>query len=121
MIKRAGHQQVLVREQVRGGEGALAFHNFLLAEESFGTGKLFSRTVVPAGSSIGEHRHEGEFEVYYVLAGTVEVLDGGVWNELQRGDMHLCASGESHALRNTGKSEAEVLMLILTDPAAMAK
>ena len=121
MIKTAGHQQVRIREQVRGGEGALAFHDFLLAEESFGTGKLFSRTVLPAGSSIGEHRHEGEFEVYYVLAGTVDVLDNGAWVALERGDMHLCASGESHALRNTGKSGAEVLMLILNDPAAQAE
>jgi len=64
MIKRAGHQQVRIREQVRGGEGALAFHDFLLAEESFGAGKLFSRTELPAGSSIGEHRHDNEFEVY---------------------------------------------------------
>jgi len=115
MIKRAGHQQVRIREQVRGGEGALAFHDFLLAEESFGAGKLFSRTVLPAGSSIGEHRHDGEFEVYYVLAGTVEVLDNGEWTELQRSDMHLCANGESHALRNVSATEAEVLTIILND------
>ena len=121
MIKTAGHQQVRIREQVRGGEGALAFHDFLLAEESFGAGKLFSRTVLPCGSSVGEHRHEGEFEIYYVLAGAVEVLDNGAWIALQRGDTHLCANGESHALRNTGENEAEVLMLILNDPSAQAK
>lgn len=121
MIKMAGHQQVRIRENVRGGEGALVFHDFLVAEESFGSGKLFSRTVLPAGASIGEHRHDGEFEVYYVLAGTVEVFDGGVWTILDRGDMHLCASGESHALRNCGKQEAEVLMLILNDQTAQEK
>ena len=121
MIKTAGHQQVRVRENVRGGEGALVFHDFLVTEESFGAGKLFSRTVLPAGTSIGEHRHDGEFEVYYVLAGVVEVLDCGVWTRLDRGDMHLCASGESHALRNCGKQEAEVLMLILNDQTAQGK
>ena len=115
MIKTAGELQVRVRDNVRGGEGALAFHDFLMAEESFGAGKLFSRTVIPAGSSIGEHRHDGEFEIYFVLAGTVEVLDSGVWNTLNRGDMHLCASGESHAIRNSCEEEAQVLMLILND------
>ena len=115
MIKTAAQQQVRTRENVRGGEGTLEFHDFLTAEESFGAGKLFSRTVIPAGASIGEHRHEGEFEVYCVLSGEVEALDGGEWVALRRGDMHLCASGESHAIRNTGKNEAEVLMLILTD------
>ncbi|MEN6635286.1 MAG: cupin domain-containing protein [Clostridiaceae bacterium] len=119
MIKTAGEQQVRIRENVRGGEGALAFHDFLLAEESYGAGKLFSRTELPAGASIGEHRHDGEFEVYYVFAGTVEVLDGGVWTTMRRGDTHLCASGESHALRNTSAEEAQVLMLILNDPRAL--
>ena len=113
MIKLAGEQLVRVRENVRGGEGTLVFHDFLLAEESFGAGKLFSRTVIPAGASIGEHRHEGEFEVYYVLSGTVEALDNGKWVALHAGDTHLCASGEGHALRNYGTAEAEVLMLIL--------
>ena len=115
MIKTAGEQQVRIRENVRGGEGAVAFHDFLLTDESYGAGKLFSRTELPAGASIGEHRHDGEFEVYYVLAGMVEVLDGGVWQTMRRGDMHLCASGESHALKNTGTEEAQILMLILND------
>ena len=118
MIKTAGEQQVRIRENVRGGDGAVAFHDFLLTDESFGAGKLFSRTELPAGASIGEHRHDGEFEVYYVLAGTVEVLDGGVWQTMRRGDMHLCASGESHALKNTSAKEAQILMLILNDQSA---
>lgn len=118
MIQTAGQLQIRVRENVRGGEGALAFHDFLMAEGSFGAGKLFSRTVVPAGASIGEHKHEGEFEIYYVLSGTVEVLEQGEWVNLNKGDMHLCATGESHALRNSGKDAAEVLMLILVDQTA---
>lgn len=118
MIKTAGEQHVRIRENVRGGDGAVAFHDFLLTDESFGAGKLFSRTELPAGASIGEHRHDGEFEVYYVLAGTVEVLDGGVWQTMRRGDMHLCASGESHALKNTSAEEAQILMLILNDQSA---
>ncbi len=115
MIKQAVQQQVRTRENVRGGAGTLTFHDFLLAEESYGAGKLFSRTVVPAGGSIGEHRHDGEFEAYYVLAGSVEVLDGGAWSTLSRGDVHICPSGASHALRNVSTEDAEVLMLILND------
>ena len=118
MIKLAEEQLVRVRENVRGGEGTVVFHDFLLAEESFGAGKLFSRTVIPTGASIGEHRHEGEFEVYYVLSGVVEAQDGGKWVSLKAGDTHLCANGESHALRNLGSAEAEVLMLILNESKA---
>lgn len=118
MIKQAAQQQVRTRENVRGGEGTLTFHDFLLAEESFGAGKLFSRTVIPSGCSIGEHKHEGEFEAYYVLSGAVEVLEGGEWRQLNRYDTHICANGESHAIRNTGAETAEVLMLILNDTTA---
>ena len=117
MIKTAGDQQVRIRENLRGGEGALAFHDFLLAEESYGAGKLFSRTELPAGASIGEHRHDGEFEVYYILTGTAEVTDNGTVATLHAGDMHLCASGESHALRNPGEEDLEVIMLILNEKA----
>ena len=118
MIKRSAELAVREREEVRGGVGKLYFHDFLTKEEAKGAGSLFSKTVIPAGSSIGEHRHDGEFEVYYVLAGTVEVLDGGVWQTMRRGDMHLCASGESHALKNTSAEEAQILMLILNDQSA---
>lgn len=118
MIKTAAEQQVRIRENVRGGKGALTFHDFLVTEDAFGAGKLFSRTVLPAGSSIGAHAHEGEFEVYYVLAGAVEALDGDAWITLLQGDMHLCASGESHALRNSSDEEAQVFMLILNENAA---
>ncbi|NLI53614.1 MAG: cupin domain-containing protein [Clostridiales bacterium] len=118
MIKTAGQQQVRVRENVRGGTGAVSFHDFLTEEDAFGAGHLFSRTVIPAGASIGEHQHEGEFEVYYLLSGQAEVLEGDEWVTLNKGDMHRCASGESHAIRNNGSQEAELIMLILYENAA---
>ena len=113
MIRSAGEQTVRVRENVRGGEGNIHFHDFLTAEDAFGAGHLFSKTVLPAGASIGEHRHEGEFEVYYILSGAAEVNDNGTLVMLGAGDTHLCASGESHAIRNPGPEALEVIMLIL--------
>jgi quercetin dioxygenase-like cupin family protein len=120
MIKTADQQQVRVRENMRGGEGALVFHDFLTPEGAFGAGKLFSRTVIPAGASIGAHRHDGEFEVYYLLSGEADVLDDGEWVALKAGDVHVCASGETHAIRNNGTKDAAVLMLILFENAVHA-
>ena len=120
MIKTADQQQVRIRENLRGGDGALVFHDFLTPEESFGAGKLFSRTVIPIGGSIGAHPHDGEFEVYYLLDGEAEVLEKGVWTALNRGDVHVCENGQTHAIRNTGAKEAEVLMLILYENPAHA-
>ncbi|MCE5189461.1 MAG: cupin domain-containing protein [Eubacteriales bacterium] len=115
MIKTENQQPVRERKDVRGGKGIVTFHDFLAAEEAFGAGNLFTKATIPAGASVGEHRHDGEFEVYYVLAGTAEVNDNGALAMLNAGDMHRCASGESHAIRNAGAGDLEVVMLILNE------
>ena len=113
MLKSAGQQTVRVAEQLRGGEGVVTFHEFLAKEESYGAGRLFSRSVLPAGASIGTHTHEGEYEVYYVLSGTAEIDDNGTIMNLKAGDTHLCPSGQSHSLKNPGTEDLEMIMLIL--------
>ena len=120
MIKTAGQQTVRVEEGLRGGQGAVTFHEFLAREDAFGTGRLFSRSVLPAGASIGAHAHEGEFEVYYILSGTAEIDDSGTPVRLTAGDTHVCPSGHAHSLRNPGPEDLEVLMLILYENPAHA-
>ena len=120
MIKTAGQQTVRVAEALRGGQGAVTFHEFLAKEESFGAGRLFSRSVLPAGASIGAHTHEGEFEVYYILSGAAEIDDNGALVRLMAGDTHVCPSGQAHSLRNPGPEDLEVIMLILYENAAHA-
>ena len=113
MIKTAGQQTVRVEEGLRGGQGAVTFHEFLSKDEAFGTGRLFSRSVLPAGASIGAHAHNGEFEVYYILSGAADIDDDGAVVRLNEGDTHVCTSGHMHALKNPGPEDLEVLMLIL--------
>jgi mannose-6-phosphate isomerase-like protein (cupin superfamily) len=113
MLKTAGQQIVRVQEHLRGGEGAVTFHEFLGKDYSYGSGRLFSRSTLPAGASIGAHVHEGEFEVYYVLSGEAEIDDNGTPIRLKAGDTHLCPSGQSHALKNPGPEDLELIMLIL--------
>ena len=113
MLKTAGQQIVRVAEKLRGGEGPVTFHEFLSKDESYGAGRLFSRSTLPAGASIGVHVHEGEYEVYYVLSGEAEIDDNGTLIHLKAGDTHLCPSGQSHALKNPGPGELEMIMLIL--------
>lgn len=113
MLKTAGQQIVRVAEKLRGGEGTVTFHEFLNKDESYGAGRLFSRSTLPAGASIGAHAHEGEYEVYYVLSGEAEIDDNGTPIRVKAGDTHLCPSGQSHALKNPGPEELEMIMLIL--------
>ncbi len=120
MIKTAGQQTVRVAENLRGGDGAVTFHEFLSANDAFGTGRLFSKSLLPSGASIGSHSHDGEFEVYYVLSGVADVTDDGEVYQLHAGDMHLCPSGQTHSIKNNTSEDLEVIMLILYEnPAHM--
>jgi quercetin dioxygenase-like cupin family protein len=57
------------------------------------------------------YRHEGE-EFVYVLAGHVEVSVGDHRNTLEEGDTLHFNSGIPHHIRNIGKKEAELLVVI---------
>lgn len=58
--------------------------------------------VLPPGTSIGEHRHDGDEEFYYILEGSgVMTLDDEIV-AVQAGDFCFTKSGHRHNLRNTG-------------------
>ena len=61
-----------------------------------------------------EYQHEGE-EFVYVLSGQIEVIVGEHTNKLKGGDALHFNSGIRHKLKNTGKDEA-VLIVVLYVP-----
>jgi len=74
--------------------------------------KAFLVTIDPLQDHDGVgYQHEGE-EFNYVLAGTVEVKVGDHANKLKPGDSLHFNSGISHNLRNIGKDEAKLLVVI---------
>jgi len=56
-------------------------------------------------------QHEGE-EFVYVLKGTVEYQVGDHINILKKGDSLHFNSGVKHDLRNTGKTDAELIVVV---------
>lgn len=71
------------------------------------------RIVVEAQSShdgVG-FQHEGE-EFVYVLKGKVEVQVGDHVNKLKKGDSLHFNSGIKHDLRNVGKTDAELIVVV---------
>ena len=113
MIRRK--EQIRIREvpHAQGGAGSVFFHDWLLPEEAKGHGRVFSKIVLPVGSSIGPHRHTGEFEAFYVLSGKARVTDGDCTVELAPGDMHLCRDGDLHGVACAGDEPLEILALIM--------
>ncbi|MBU0464759.1 MAG: XRE family transcriptional regulator [Proteobacteria bacterium] len=71
------------------------------------------RIVIEAEKSHGGvgFQHEGE-EFVYVLKGKVEVQVGDNVNKLKKADSLHFNSGVKHDLRNTGKTDAELIVVV---------
>ncbi len=78
-------------------------------------GKFMRHVVIPPGSTLGQHTHTGEKELYYALRGTIQALDGDKMVTLNPGDVLLTGWGEAHALYNNGTEDFEMVAIILFD------
>ena len=114
MIIKSGDLQVEYREHMRGGDGTVQISR-AATPDTLPTGlRLHAQLTLPPGASIGEHAHEHETELFYVLQGHGEMLDNGVWTPLSPGDATSTGNGQTHALRNTGE-EPFVLMATIVN------
>ena len=113
MLKEASTLKTDVNEKRFGGNGFVKSKPLLATEEFLGKGRLFAHNIIPPGSSLGFHKHEGDFETYYILCGEGTVNDNGVLKPVKAGDLVYTAPGESHGMENTGTEDLEYIALIL--------
>jgi quercetin dioxygenase-like cupin family protein len=113
MIRRKEEIRVREIEHAQQGKGNIYFHDWLLPEEAAGHGRVFSKVVIPVGSSIGYHQHKGEFEAFYVAEGEGTLRDGDVTTVIHAGDMNLCKNGDFHGIENTGTQDLVLMALIM--------
>ena len=113
MVRRKSDVRVREVAHAQNGKGQVYFHDWLLPEEAKGHGRVFSKVVIPAGSSIGYHQHSGEFEAYYVLEGKGLLRDVEEVTELNVGDMNLCPDGSFHGIENAGDADLVLMALIM--------
>ena len=55
---------------------------------------------IPTGGSVGEHVHETNSEVIYVISGNGYVIYDGQREELHKGSVHYCPKGHKHTMVN---------------------
>jgi mannose-6-phosphate isomerase-like protein (cupin superfamily) len=111
---RTKKEQTVNFASVRGGIGNAEIHKILNStEELYGKGRLFNHMILPPGCSVGEHRHEGDNEIYYILKGNGSYNDNGNAVRLYPGDTAVCNNGECHGLVNDGDEPLELIALIL--------
>ena len=115
MVRKKNEQEIEFKN-IRGGNGEVEMHKILNGvEELYGKGRMFNRMIIAPGNSIGEHAHEGDNEIFYVLSGCGEYNDNGTIVKLEPGDTAVCNDGERHSLVNTGDEPLEMIALILYD------
>jgi len=113
MIKRNKEIKEQVLTNFRDGIGDISMFHFMTEQEAQGMGRLFVKTVIPPGNSIGEHAHQGDMEAYYILSGKALVSDNGEEVTLEAGDCNICFDGDSHSIKNVGDDNLEYIAIIL--------
>lgn len=113
MIRKGSALTTDFREHMRGGEGTVEITGFVNAEELNQKGRLFGRIVLHPGCGIGAHTHEGESELFYIYEGQAIYNDNGTETPVSAGDVTLCASGESHGIRNASTADCCLVALIV--------
>jgi len=116
MIRKTSEQSVEIREKMRGGAGAVTVRQFFKPEEITAKTRLCAQLTIPPGAGIGLHQHLQEDEIYIVLQGAGLLDDGHGEKGISAGDAILTGKGESHAVRNTGTENLELIAVIMTYP-----
>ncbi|MBM4142199.1 MAG: cupin domain-containing protein [Lentisphaerae bacterium] len=116
MIRRAGEMREQVRENMRGGTGAVLFRHCFEPEEFAAKVRLCARLSLPPGASIGPHPHEKEDEIYIITSGQGLLDDGTTKTPVSAGDAVLTGRGQSHAIANAGDADLEFIAVIVCYP-----
>lgn len=84
---------------LNGGDGAVS------AKMSMQPACKMMVSRLPAGASIGTHRHTTSSEINYVLSGTGKAVCDGAEEILTAGSCQYCPKGSSHSIMNTGTED----------------
>ncbi|TGX80664.1 cupin domain-containing protein [Palleniella muris] len=83
----------------KGGEKELSAKMFW-----DGTNRIFKGSLCP-GASIGEHLHDTNSEILFVIKGEGTIIDDGIASPVKEGQCVYCPKGHSHSLVNTGEED----------------
>ncbi|MHB0998126.1 MAG: cupin domain-containing protein [Armatimonadota bacterium] len=99
-------------EGVHDGQGKLVCRDMLAGHTNNGRGfKFIHDNVLEPGGTIGEHMHQGDEEVYFILTGRGVMIEDGIQNEINAGDLSLVQSGHSHGLINSPDSSMHFIVI----------
>ena len=107
-------QRTVTAKNKAGGKGEIFITHLLTPAEMLGRCEMFARVKIPAGASLGVHRHVGNNETYYILQGSAAYTDNNEVYAVHAGDTTFCADGSSHGIENTGDDDLIFMALIIS-------
>ena len=114
MVKRANEMQTETKVNMRDGDGQVLITKMLDSGEYAGKSRLMATLTLEPGCSIGEHVHENEEEIFYIVDGEAEYYDNGEWVTMYKGDSCVCLGGQKHSIANRSDKTLVVAAVILT-------
>jgi len=93
-----------------GGKGDY-FVRTLLDKVSGSAFKYVRDLILYPGSSIGEHLHSGDEEIYFIISGTGVMVVDRDERVVGPGSAVLTRSGSSHGLRNEGTGDLRIFVV----------
>lgn len=94
-----------------GGSGPICFRRLLDGSGFQAPVDFVDYTVIPPGSVIGFHKHVGNEEMYFVVAGQPIVTVEDDARRLCAGSLSVVRNGESHSLENDTKDDVVILVV----------
>lgn len=70
------------------------------------------QNILPAGSSIGLHKHEDNCEIMYILKGTITFTYDGRTETASAGEVHYCPCGHTHQAENKTNEDAVFVAVV---------
>ena len=87
------------------GKGEVKVSYWLSDEETSPNMNMVATLYIAPGSSVGDHTHTGEAELYYIIGGEGEYHDNGKVYTVKPGDVVICYDGDSHGIISTGTED----------------
>ena len=113
MIKKFDDRNVSIKENLKGGCGALEFRQIASAEELLNKIKMYTNITIKPNDSVGYHRHDGEEEIMLINKGEGTYCDDGVESLICQGDVAICFDGHSHSIQNKANENLEITAIII--------
>jgi mannose-6-phosphate isomerase-like protein (cupin superfamily) len=94
-----------------GGAGTTWWKRFVSAGHLESETDSFEYNRIPPGSVIGQHVHTRTEEIYFIIAGTGEMIAPAGRIPITAGDLVMTPIGGQHGVENVGSTDLEFLVI----------